>query len=397
MRSPSSKVKKSLAFVVSSFAVTIALYTITAFSEFPVLSECRDLWIETAMTTGDHQWLAKVFPESVIEKTMSKQVNTIEGIAGLNTESQDSEKFDFLNFNLPYYTQEMEESIRQKALEMQEQRKREEEQQRIKEEKEAERRYWHESDPLHQKKAAQTGVDDTGRKILYNDIEQGIMISLIESSMYTARIVQICDPSRVIVASTNQKGSVGQLICDYLQEYNAIVGINASGFNDPNGNGMGGEIIGKTRAQGEDWGDLMYGSMTIGFDESNRLLAGVMNDWDGYDIRDAIQFGPVLIKDGEILTEGSAGWGLQPRTIIAQRSDGAVMFLVVDGRKPGYSIGATMGDCAEVLSEYGAITAAACDGGSSSVLAYNGAIINDPSTPMSTGRYLPNVFLVKRW
>lgn len=397
MRSLGSKVKKSLTLTALSLVTVGALYAVTAFSEFPILSDCRDLWIETAMTTGDHQWLAKVFPESVIEKTMSKQVNTVEGIAGLNTGSPDSEAHELLNLDLPYRTEEVKESDRQMVLEIQEKRKREEEEQRIKEKEEAEYRYWHESDPLHQEKAAQTGVDDTGRTVLYNDIEQGVMISLVESSMYTARIVQICDPSRVIVAATNQKGSVGQLICDYLQEYNAIVGINASGFNDPNGNGMGGEIIGKTRAQGEDWGNLMYGSMTIGFDESDRLLAGVINDWDGYSIRDAIQFGPVLIKDGEILTEGSAGWGLQPRTIIAQRSDGAVMFLVVDGRKPGYSIGATMGDCAEVLSEYGAVTAAACDGGSSSVLAYDGAIINDPSTPMSTGRYLPNVFLVKRW
>lgn len=103
-----------------------------------------------------------------------------------------------------------------------------------------------------------------------------------------------------------------------------------------------------------------------------------------------------ISKDGQILTEGSAGWGLQPRTIIGQRSDGAVLFMIVDGRKPGYSNGATMSDCASVLLEYGEVTAAACDGGSSSVLAYYGEIINDPSTLMETGRYLPNAFLVKR-
>ena len=65
------------------------------------------------------------------------------------------------------------------------------------------------------------------------------------------------------------------------------------------------------------------------------------------------------------------------------------------GRKAGYSLGITMGDAAELLLKYGVVTAAACDGGSSSVLAYDGAIINKPSTPMVTGRYLPNAFLVK--
>ena len=48
------------------------------------------------------------------------------------------------------------------------------------------------------------------------------------------------------------------------------------------------------------------------------------------------------------------------------------------------------------FSAFGAVTAGACDGGSSSVLAYNGEIINKPSTPMTTGRYLPNAFLVKK-
>ena len=324
---------------------------------------------------------------------MSKQVNSVDGVAGLSTEC----KSQYSEIPAPFQIAATKETIKQQAQKIMLKLEQEEEQRRIDEELEQQYHYWHECDPLHQQAAAESGTDDTGREVIYNNIEQGVMISLIRSPMFTARLVQICDPSRVVVAATNQKGYMGQLICDYLDEYDAIVGVNASGFNDPNGNGLGGEIIGKTRAQGEDWGDLMYSSMTIGFDDQNRLLAGNINNWDAYSLRDAIQFGPILIKDGEVLMEGSSGWGLQPRTIIAQREDGAVMFLVVDGRKPGYSIGATMGDCAAILAEYGAVTAAACDGGSSSVLAYEGEIINDPSTPMSTGRYLPNVFLVKRW
>ena len=104
-----------------------------------------------------------------------------------------------------------------------------------------------------------------------------------------------------------------------------------------------------------------------------------MADYKKYNFRDAVQYMPSLIVDGKILTKCTAGWGMQPRTIVAQRSDGVVMFLVVDGRKPGYSIGITMQEAAELLLSYGAVTAGACDGGSSSVLAYNGEIINKPS------------------
>ena len=98
----------------------------------------------------------------------------------------------------------------------------------------------------------------------------------------------------------------------------------------------------------------------------------------------------------EDLMHDSAGWGVQPRTIVGQSDNGVFFILVVDGRQPGYSIGATMGDCASILLQYGCVTAAACDGGSSSVLAYNGELVNKPSTPMETGRYLPNAILVKK-
>lgn len=379
-----AKVMKSKLFL--CIGLLAALYLLTAFTSIPVLSDVRNLWIETAMTTGDHQWLAYIFPSRVIEKVMSRQINAVDGIAGLEAPEDNgdgggnAERDMSMEFFRPAFFADFDSNMHSQLLRYKEQL----------EIKKAE-----EADLLKQKRALRDGIDQTGREVLVNDIEQEVMISLVKGITYTGRIVQVADPSRVFVAATDQKGTQGQLICDYLNDYDAIVGVNASGFKDYNGNGMGGDIIGATRTQGQDWGNVMYGHMTIGFNAEHRLLAGEITNWDAYKLRDAIQFGPVLIKDGEILTEGSAGWGLQPRTIIGQRADGVVLLLVVDGRKPGYSIGATMGDCADVLRSYGAVTAAACDGGSSSVLAYNGEIINRPSTPMTTGRYLPNAILIK--
>jgi exopolysaccharide biosynthesis protein len=46
---------------------------------------------------------------------------------------------------------------------------------------------------------------------------------------------------------------------------------------------------------------------------------------------------------------------------------------------------------------YGAVNAGACDGGSSSVIGYDGEVINKPcARDMPTGRYLPNAWLVAR-
>ena len=78
--------KRKIVLWITSAIVT--LYLLAAFTECPVLSDARTLWIETAMTTGDHQWLAKLFPESVIDDVMSKQVNTVEGIAGIQNDAE---------------------------------------------------------------------------------------------------------------------------------------------------------------------------------------------------------------------------------------------------------------------------------------------------------------------
>lgn len=354
-----SKKKRIALWTAIMLCLAGSLYCITAFTECPGLSTLRNLWIETAMTTGEHQWLAtKLFPKSVIDKVMDQQINEIDGIAGLDETGTDGFE-EKEPAPIPMSPAKPIDILGQASL--------------------------------------RVGEDDGhGGIVLVNDIDQGIVISKITTMTYTARLVQIDDPERVFIGTTDRKGSQGKLICDYLKDENAIVGVNASGFLDYNGVGMGGDIIGKTISRGEAWGDYFSPLYTMGFTEDNTFIAGEITDWDSYHLRDAMQSKPVIIKDGKSLMKGSSGWGLQPRTIIAQRDDGVAMFLVVDGRKPGYSLGATMEQCADILLEYGAVTAAACDGGSSSVLAYNGEIINDPSTPMETGRYLPNAFLVAR-
>ena len=91
------------------------------------------------------------------------------------------------------------------------------------------------------------------------------------------------------------------------------------------------------------------------------------------------------------MVEGSAGWGVQPRTAIGQTEEGTMLLLVVDGRAPGYSIGCTVGDCAEILGRYGAVQACNLDGGSSSIMVYRGREISRPSAANKTqGRHIPN-------
>ena len=53
--------------------------------------------------------------------------------------------------------------------------------------------------------------------------------------------------------------------------------------------------------------------------------------------------------------------------------------VVVDGRRPGYSVGMTNFELAQALVRLGAVSASALDGGGSSAMAFNGTLLSRPS------------------
>lgn len=74
----------------------------------------------------------------------------------------------------------------------------------------------------------------------------------------------------------------------------------------------------------------------------------------------------LLVKDGEVQSGLPAD--AAPRTAIGQRADGSLIFYTIDGRKAGYSIGATLTAVGMRLVELGCVTAVALDGGGSTTL-----------------------------
>jgi exopolysaccharide biosynthesis protein len=112
---------------------------------------------------------------------------------------------------------------------------------------------------------------------------------------------------------------------------------------------------------------------------------------------DAVYFGPFLIVNGKAASmKGNGGWGVAPRTAIAQRKDGIVLFLVIDGRSPGYSNGIDMVEMTKLLLKYKAYNASNLDGGGSSTLVINNKLINKPRGFGYTGaRYLADAWIIK--
>jgi len=100
-------------------------------------------------------------------------------------------------------------------------------------------------------------------------------------------------------------------------------------------------------------------------------------------VYNAISGDRMLIEKGEIVS-GLDDEVSQPRTAIGVNSNGRYFYLiVVDGRQPFYSDGATFAELAQLLFDQGAFRAMALDGGGSSTMVIEGengepVILNSP-------------------
>ena len=132
----------------------------------------------------------------------------------------------------------------------------------------------------------------------------------------------------------------------------------------------------------------------VGLDSNHVLHVGkpTAKEVKEWDIQYGASFGPVLISNGEVvLPEDNVG-GLNPRTAIGQRSDGAILMLVIDGRQV-ISIGATLRDLVDIFLEYGAVNACNLDGGSSSMMWYKDGYVNNTASVIGI-RPVPTSFVV---
>ena len=102
-----------------------------------------------------------------------------------------------------------------------------------------------------------------------------------------------------------------------------------------------------------------------------------------------LSFGPTLVKDGGVVdgidqveVDTNVGnhsiQGNQPRTAVGVIGTNHLVFVVVDGRSPGYSAGVTMSELARIMQDLGATTAYNLDGGGSATMVFSGELVNNP-------------------
>ncbi len=224
----------------------------------------------------------------------------------------------------------------------------------------------------------------------------GVEVFEVKGDTYKGKMMVVRDPSRVFVGVSGEfgEGFSGKTVYSIAKEYNAVAGINGGRFADEGGLGNGGTPVGIVMSQGQLlWGEPGVKYNIIGFTNDNVFVVGKMTTEEAINagVRDAVSFGPTLIMNGKASEMSGSAGGINPRTAIGQRADGAVLLLVIDGRQPS-SLGANYGDIIEVMLQYGAVNAANLDGGNSTCMYYNGQIINSVAYDM---RDLPTGFFVK--
>ena len=327
------------------FFILDILALICLFLAYGPNDKLKNLLITTAMTTKDHKYLARIlYPDSEIAKVLDNNY-----IIEINEET---------NTNDIHFTEIKEQETYESVYEEQILKK----------------------DPN-------------------NDLYKLIKL---EGNGYKGFLVAIYDPSRISLITSKYFGERGQVLNEMAIENDALVAINASGFLDVGEVGNGGTPTGTVIKNGEIiWRgpDTGWSGGLAGFNKDNVLVLTRKSPEqaiaDG--MVDAVEFGPFLIVNGKpAIMKGNGGWGVSSRTVLAQRKDGIVLFLAIDGRQPGYSLGVTLVELTQILVRYGAYNAVNFDGGASTSLNINGEIVNRPCAYTSTGeRWIPNGWALK--
>lgn len=330
------KTKKKVFIILTSICITgIICILLLLYGPYP---KFRNWLVTTAMTTMNHQYLATMFYDSDTINKILEQNKIIEPTTNTN--------LDIINTN------SIEKTIYKDKYE---------------------------------KEILEHNQDE-----LYKMIE-------IKGNNYSGYLVAIYNPAKIKVVTSKNLGVSGEYLIDMAKRENALVAINGGGFLDANGLGTGAQVEGIVIKDGKILNTKRYtrSGGIIGFTNDNKLYLGRIsaNEAIKLGIRDAVEFGPFLIINGEpSKIVGNGGYGLHPRTVIGQRKDGVVLFLVIDGRRVG-CMGADMDDLIEIMTRYGAYNAANLDGGNSSALIINNKLINHPinwdnkeqTRPIATG------------
>lgn len=233
--------------------------------------------------------------------------------------------------------------------------------------------------------------NDTEQDLSKIDVEctlgNDVQLYKDEEDKYIAYILEIKNPLKIKASMTKYLGKMGQRTSEMAEENNALAAINGGAFTGSGAYGgtasepegfviSGGKVI-----YPKDKCDEKKEENVIAFKKDGKLVIGShsLKELKEMNVQEAMCFGArSIIVDGVKQIKDTLEGGYNPRTAVGQKSDGTVIFLVIDGRKITMP-GATYYDVQEIMAKRGAVNVGLLDGGYSSTMYYDGDVRNSPN------------------
>ena len=410
------KTLKVLAIVLAVLLVLEGLYFLCVYSNIPFIKKYRTIYINTAMNTMCHQWLATYFiPKDVID-----QVRYEYGLEIAKANGQES-KWNRTETDAPAVKPSAL-TIKEIEAEIVETEKPDPEEQArltraaffevfweidpesmdayVAEHPEVLADGW---DSIHINEA---GLEDEGtsiqsiygEQVLGIDAENGILLLRVKDKGYRGVLAVGKNPAALSIEMCPTYGTAGARIGETAEAANGVLAMNASGFPDPNGTGNGGTVAGYAMSNGEEYGShfTQWAYKRIELHEDNLFYIKDASAPTGAGTTDATEFQPAMIIDGvkyttDVWTDNN------PRACIGQSSKYEILMLVIEGRFWLEGInGASVNTCSDILLLHGCEQAMNLDGGSSAMMWFDGKYVMQSSSPDNRyigGRPAPNAWV----
>ncbi len=167
----------------------------------------------------------------------------------------------------------------------------------------------------------------------------------------------------------------------FLKDTKCQVAINASPFSPVSeGSGKPKDILGLSVSRGDVYSNAHEGHAAMLITKDNKVSFSEP-PFDLKNVYNAVSGFAMLLEKGHNVGSDQVR---HPRTAAGTSQDGRYLYLVViDGRQPGYSVGATTEETAEWMRRFGAYDALNLDGGGSTCMAMDdgrggAAVLNRP-------------------
>ena len=413
---------KALAIVLAVVLVIECCYFFVVFTNNSFISYWRNAYIETAMDTLNHKWLATaIFPQSLIDEVMANRAQSLAAMEGLEStwgsQAAPEEEISAVQEEIPETDQNPdqidmdvevipeenpEELAREAFCELYYELDQESMEAYVAKHPDVLSNGW---DNIYINEA---GMDDNGtdiytiydEQVLAIDVPNKLLLVRVKDDGYQGVLAIAKDNTKLSVQPSSQLGVAGENAGTIAQAHNGVLAITGSGFIDPDGNGNGGQLAGYAMCNGVEYGSahMGWGYKRLELHEDNLFYIKDASAAVGEGTTDAVEFQPALIIDGQIVVDANCGWtGLHPRACIGQSDKYEFLMLVIEGRMPTRSVGTHVIECAEILRRHGCMQAMNLDGGTSAIMWYDGEYVtkcNNQSLP--AGRPMPTAWVYER-